>query len=324
LGDVGALTLPHRAKQTSTDDLLAKIRDQVPVDHGRIDATGSILRSHRSLLRLGALVSHTVSADEQFTEVAECLLDVPSRVAWAPDATDRLLSAIGTAEATGGPEVRASRLASAVAAAHRELDTAAARRGQELSNEADAERSAEITRATEYYSAALAAIDKRRAGADEQRRALLDARAQATIGERDRRLAEISEKYRHQHVLRPYRLHLIDVPVWRLATDVRRGERRWPMVFDYLPLLDEMNYVPGSFFGWSYMSRITRSQPARPATAASSNAPRRADVIAAPQRAGSVAANRAAAPRHRRRTPDRRCAGIGKSGRASRSRSRAR
>ena len=139
-GDVGALTLPHRAKQTSTEDLLAKIRDQVPVDHGRIDATGSILRSHRSLLRLGALVSHTVSADEQFTEVAECLLDVPSRVAWAQDAADRLLSAIGTAEATAGPEVPASRLASAVAAAHRELDTAAARRGQELSIEADAER----------------------------------------------------------------------------------------------------------------------------------------------------------------------------------------
>lgn len=236
-GDVGALTLPHRTKQTSTEDLLAKIRDQVPVDHGRIDATGSILRSHRSLLRLGALVTHTISADERFTEVAECVLDVPSRVAWAKDAADRLLSAIGTAEAGGGPEVRASRLTPAVAAAHRELDTAAARRGQELSIEADTERSAEITRATEYYAAALAAIDKRRAGADEQRRALLDARTQATIGERDRRLAEISEKYRHQHVLRPYRLHLIDVPVWRLATDVRRGERRWPMVFDYLPSL---------------------------------------------------------------------------------------
>ena len=236
-GDVGALTLPHGTKQTSTEDLLAKIRDQVPVDHGRIDATGSILRSHRPLLRLGALVTHTVSADERFTEVAECLLDVPSRVAWAQDAADRLLRAIGTAEVTAGPEVPASRLAPAVAAAHRELDTAAVRRGQELSVEADAERIAEIARATEYYTAALAAIDKRRAGADAQRRGLLDARAQATSGERDRRLAEISEKYRHQHVLRPYRLHLIDVPVWRLATDVRRGERRWPMVFDYLPLL---------------------------------------------------------------------------------------
>ena len=236
-GDVGTRTLPHRAKQPSTDDLLAKIRDQIPVDHGRIDATGSILRSHRSLLRFGALVTHTVSADEQFTEVAECLLDVPSRVAWAQDAADRLLSAIGTTEVTRGPDVRGNRLAPAVAAAHHELDAAAARRGQELSIEADAERRAEITRATEYYAAALAAIGKRRTSADPQRRALLDARAEATIRERDRRLAEISEKYRHQHVLRPYRLHLIDVPVWRLATDVRRGERRWPMVFDYLPLL---------------------------------------------------------------------------------------
>src|SRR6185312_12601641 len=127
--------------------------------------------------------------------------------------------------------------APAVAAAHHELDAAAARRGQELSIEADAERRAEITRATEYYAAAVAAIDKRRTSADPQRRALLDARAEATVRERDRRLAEISEKYRHQHVLRPYRLHLIDVPVWRLATDVRRGERRWPMVFDYLPSL---------------------------------------------------------------------------------------
>jgi hypothetical protein len=236
-GDVGALTLPHSAKHISTEDLLTKIRDQVPVAHGRIDATSSILRSHRPLLRLGALVSHSVSAEEQFTEVAECVLDVPSRVAWAQDAADRLLRAMGTAAATAGSDVPTNRLAPAVAAAHRELDAAAVQRGQELSIAADAERVAEITRATEYYAAALAAIDKRRGGADAQRRALLDARTHATIGERDRRLSEISEKYRHQHVLRPYRLHLVDVPVWRLATDVRRGERRWPMVFDYLPLL---------------------------------------------------------------------------------------
>jgi hypothetical protein len=148
-----------------------------------------------------------------------------------------LLRAIGTAEATPRSGVPANRLAPAVAAAHHELDNVAARRGRELSIEADAERVAEITRATEYYAAALAAIDNRRGGADAGRRALLDARAHATVAERDRRLAEINEKYRHQHVLRPYRLHLVDVPVWRLDTDVRRGERRWPMVFDYLPLL---------------------------------------------------------------------------------------
>ena len=236
-GDVGALTLPHSAKHIPTEELLAKIRDQVSIDHGRIDAASSILRSHRPVLRLAALVSHSVSADEQFTEVAECLLDVPSRVVWAQDATDRLLRAIGTAAATPGPGVPADWLTPAVVAAHSELDNIAARRGRELSIEADAERVAEITRATEYYAAALAAIDSRRGGADAGRTALLDARAHATVAERDRRLAEINEKYCHRHVLRPYRLHLVDVPVWRLATDVRRGERRWPMIFDYVPLL---------------------------------------------------------------------------------------
>jgi hypothetical protein len=236
-GDIGALTVPHTAKALSTEDLLAKIRDQIPVEHGRIDSTSSTIRSHRQLLRFGALVSHTVSADEQFTEVAECLIDVPSRVTWSQDATDRLLSATATTEATSGPRVPASRLAPAAASAHRELHTIAERRGRELSTQADTERVEEITRAREYYAAALVAIDKRRGGADPRRQALLDARAQATTGERDRRLAEINEKYRHQHVLRPYRLHLVDFPVWRLATDVRRGDRRWPMVFDYLPLL---------------------------------------------------------------------------------------
>lgn len=236
-GDVGALTVPHRAKPLSTEDLLAKIRDQVPVDHGRIDGTGSSIRSHRPLLRLGALVSHAVSADDQFTEVAECLIDLPSRITWKQDAAARLRGAMTTAEATSRPNVPANRLATAVAAAHRELDTAAARRVRELAGEANTERAAELARASEYYAAALAAIDKRRGGADAQRLALLDARAEATTGERDRRLAEINEKYRPQHALRPYRLHLVDLPVWRLATDVRRGERRWPMVFDYVPLL---------------------------------------------------------------------------------------
>ena len=236
-GDVGTLIVPPNAKSMSTEDLLAKIRDQVPVDHGRIDGTGSIIRSHRSLLRLGALVSHTVSTEEQFTEVAECLIDVPSRIAWSPDAAARLGVAMAGAEGTSGSSVEPNLLTAAVSAAHHELNAAAVRRGRELAAEADTERAAEITRASEYYAAALASIDKRRGGADSQRQALLDARAQATIGERDRRLAEINEKYRHQHALRPYRLHLVDFPVWRLATDVRRGERRWPVVFDYLPLL---------------------------------------------------------------------------------------
>jgi hypothetical protein len=240
-GDIGTLTVTYRSRPLATEDLLAKIRDQVPVDHGRIDATGSPIQSQRALLRLGVLVSHTVSAEEQFTEVAECIVDVASRIAWTEDAATRLRGALTTADPTtnDAPRRPANKnpLLHALVAAHQELDAAATRRGQELASDADTERTAEITRAGEYYAAALTALDKRRVGADSRRQELLDSRTAATRAERDRRLAEINEKYRHHHELRPYRLHLINIPVLRLATDVRRGERRWPLVFDYLPLL---------------------------------------------------------------------------------------
>ena len=165
------------------------------------------------------------------------MVDVPTRVTWSEDSAARLRNAAVTADAGPAREIRPSSLTEAMATAHRDLDRAAGRRGQALATGADGERAAETARAGEYYAAALAAIDKRPAGADERRTALLDARAQATIAERDRRLAEITEKYQHRHELHPYRLHLLDIPVWRLATDVRRGDRRWPVTFDYLPLL---------------------------------------------------------------------------------------
>ncbi|MFL6120353.1 hypothetical protein [Actinophytocola sp.] len=234
-GDVGALTLPRRGQPLSTEDLLARIRDLVAVDHGRIDATGAPIRTHRPTVRLAALVTHTVSAEDQFTEVAECLVDVPSRIDW-PEETATTLRQAMTADVTPGRALPTDMITPALAAAHQVLDATAAARGRILAAGTDAERDAELTRAREYYAAALATIDKRRADADPRRTALLDARTEATTAERDRRMAEITEKYRHQHELRPYRLHLLDVPVWRLDTDVRRGDRRWPMTFDYLPL----------------------------------------------------------------------------------------
>ncbi len=236
-GDIAAVTVIHPAKPMSTEDLLARVRDQVPVDHGRIDATAAPIRTQRATLRVGALVSHTVSAEERFTEVAECLIDVTSRVAWPQDAAERLRQATATADGPLGRQPRTTDLVPALAAAYQVLDEGATARGKALAAGADAERAEEIARATDYYAAALAAIDKRRTDADPHRAALLDARAEATLAERDRRLAEIAEKYRHSHALRPYRLQLIDVPAWRLATDVRRGDRRWPVTFDYLPLL---------------------------------------------------------------------------------------
>lgn len=238
-GDVGVLELEYRSRPLSGDELLAKIRDQVPVDHGRIDATGSPIRSARTLLRLETMIRHTVSAEEQFTETADILLDVPGRVAWTGEPATRLHTLLATAAAPSVPHPPPARslLLGALAAANQAANAAATRRGAELAVEASTERAAEVGRAKVYYAAALAALDKRRAGADARRQELLDSRAEATRAERDRRLAEIDEKYRHQHELLPYRLHLIELPVLRLATDIRRGERRWPVMFDYLPQL---------------------------------------------------------------------------------------
>lgn len=236
-GDVAVVTVAHPVKPMSAEDVLARVRDQVAVDHGRIDATAAPIRTHRPVLRLGTLVSHTVSAEETFTEVAECLVDVAARIAWPEDVAARVRHAAATAESEPGRQPRTTDLVAALATAHQLLDEAATVRGLALAAGADTERAEEIARATDYYAAALAAIDRRRADADPRRAALLDSRAQATLAERDRRLAEITEKYRHSHALRPYRLQLIDLPAWRLATDVRRGHRRWPLTFDYLPLL---------------------------------------------------------------------------------------
>jgi hypothetical protein len=235
-GDVGALTIPHRGQPLSTEDLLARIRELFAVDHGRIDATGAPIRTHRPAVRLAALVTHTVSAEDQFTEVAECLVDVPTRIDWPEEVATTLRQAMTADDVTPGRVRPADVITPALAAAHQVLDAAATARGRILAAGADAERDAELGRAREYYAAALAAIDKRRAGADPRRTALLDARAGATSAERDRRMAEIAEKYRHRHALRPYRLHLVGIPVLRLDTDVRRGDRRWPVTFDYLPL----------------------------------------------------------------------------------------
>src|SRR5262245_59859128 len=113
------------------------------------------------------------------------------------------------ADATPGKGLPADVITPAAIAAHQVLDATATERGRVLATGVDAERDTELARAREYYAAALAAIDKRRAGAGPQRAVLLDARAEATTAERDRRMAEIAEKYRHRHELRPYRLHLV-------------------------------------------------------------------------------------------------------------------
>lgn len=50
-------------------------------------------------------------------------------------------------------------------------------------------------------------------------------------------MVEIDEKHQTRHEIRPYRLHVLLVPGWRVPVDVCRGPRRYPFAFDWLPAL---------------------------------------------------------------------------------------
>lgn len=114
------------------------------------------------------------------------------------------------------------------------LEAAAVLRRDGLAGQIGDAYAKERARAEDYYAAAVDSLQRRAATAPEDRAALLRARIDSTREERARRLAEIAEKYRARHTLTPYRLHLLRVPVLRLALDVRRGERRYPLDLDWL------------------------------------------------------------------------------------------
>jgi hypothetical protein len=233
--DAGLLRLAAPAAQPPGDDrLLEKAREAFPVGHGRIDASGPAERTLRQVLRVGAMVTYTASADDRFHERAECWLDVPSRHELPAQAAERLrrLATDGSAGSVA-PDLAA--LPPALAAAHLRLDHAAAERCRVLaSGSVRAAADAERARARTYYAEALASLARRQASAAPDRQALLAARMDSVRAEEQRRLAEIEEKYTPRHEIRPYRLHLVHVPALRLPVDVFRGTRRFPLVLEWL------------------------------------------------------------------------------------------
>ncbi|MEU1600015.1 hypothetical protein ABZ468_46365 [Streptomyces sp. NPDC005708] len=247
-GDTGTLTLTApRSLPPDAATLLSKAREHLPVAHGRLDprADAPPERTLRPVLRVGALVGYELSAEDHFQEQAEVFVDVPSRLQMPTSVSERLArterdpradiqlpDGLGAAlrhAATSGPD-----LAAVLAEAHRMLEAAAVLRRDGLARQIGDAYAKEHARAEEYYAAAVDSLQRRAATAPEDRAALLRARIETTREERARRLAEITEKYRARHTLTPYRLHLLRVPVLRLALDVRRGERRYPLDLDWL------------------------------------------------------------------------------------------
>jgi hypothetical protein len=232
VGDVAAMAVPVAATPPPPPEhLQAMARDQFIVDHGRIDATGAPTRSVRAILRVGALVDYTLSSDDHYQECAECWVDVRSQ-RQLPTHASMKLAALPRVPKDGSPSLTG--LTTAIRFADRAIGQCAERRRFELGDDIDKARDAELERVEAYYRDALATIERRRAQAAADRRELLDARADCVRNERARRIAETREKYQASHEVRPYRLHLYEVPVWRLPVDVRRGDRRYSLTLDWL------------------------------------------------------------------------------------------
>ena len=237
-GDAGVVRLAAPAAPAPDPaQLQAKIREQIPVDHGRIDVTGLPERIDRTVLRVGALVTYTVSAEECYQERLECWVDAVSGRQLGGDALVRLQCAPrpdGPGKAGAMPATAITAITGALGQAHRILDAAAERRRKALSGQARDAHRRERENAGIYYDEALGSLERRRASAPPDRAELLSARARNTREERARRLLEIDEKYQARHEIRPFRLHAVLVPGWRVPVDVRRGPRRYPFAFDWL------------------------------------------------------------------------------------------
>lgn len=232
VGDVAAMAVPVAATPPPpAEHLQAMARDQFTVDHGRIDVAGASTRSVRAILRVGALVDYTLSSDDHYQECAECWVDVPSQ-RQLPSHVSVKLAALPTVPKDGSPSLAS--LTAAIGCADRVIEHCAQRRRSELGDDIDKARDAELERVEAYYRDALATIERRRAQAPADRGDLLDARADSVRNERARRIGETREKYQASHQIRPYRLHLYEVPVWRLPVNVRRGDRRYPLTLDWL------------------------------------------------------------------------------------------
>lgn len=242
-GDSGHLMLARPASVPPGHDvLLAAVREAFPVDHGRIDLSGEPAVVLHPVIRVGALVTYELSAEDRFQEEAQRWVDVPSRRELPADLIARLDRAeVDEQLSRSGPQ-QPEGLLPAIAAAHRLMDSGATARRQALAAEVSGAFQSERGRAAAYYADAITGIERRLAAAPADRRAVLEQRLRSTREEQVRRLAEIAEKYEARHVIRPYRLHVIQVPALRVPADVLRGDRRYPMSFDWL--LPTGTYAP--------------------------------------------------------------------------------
>lgn len=209
------------------DELLDAARSFLPVDHGRVDPAEPATPFYAPLLRVGCLVTYTVS--DRYQEREEVWVCGRTGASVGRVDPEWLASSRLTADPVADPV-----LTRALRGAEAALESITARRLRELTSTAQPDLRREVERTRAYYLDALSRLTKRRAATTPDRLRLIDARIAATEWERDRRLQEIDDKFRADHTIRPFRLHLVHVPALLLQVSIRRGERRWPLALTWL------------------------------------------------------------------------------------------
>jgi hypothetical protein len=228
-GDVGVIWLPFpagRLPDRSTLEALA--REWYPVDHGRIDAVDVPYAAYLPVLRGAALATYEVSLDARFQERCEVWVDATDGRALPGQTVERLRSRFDPVAERAPRLLLPPNLPAAIRSVAAVLHSDATARLGDLEAQAAEAREEELARANAYYDAAFESIRRRQSVSSGERAALLDAQAETTLTERERRLAEIRDKFRPRHWLRPFRLHLVQVPALRLPVQVRRGPRLYP------------------------------------------------------------------------------------------------
>jgi len=234
-GDIGRAYLPWPGSAPPrVEDLQRAARDRWTIEHGRIDCGGQPRPVFAPLVRVGAMVRYEASLTHQFHEQAESWVDARTGLPPPQRALDALLGQHRLPEPDARHATLPARLELALAAGHADLERRAAARAARLLEHGRRAHDAELARADDYYRGALESIERRRSAAPPERARLLEDQAAATRGERDRRRREIEEQYRPRHELRPFRLHLVMVPAYAIAAEVRRGARRYPLELVWL------------------------------------------------------------------------------------------
>ncbi|MDQ3607896.1 MAG: hypothetical protein M3459_03215, partial [Actinomycetota bacterium] len=233
-GDVGRVHLPWPASMPGTAEVQARARERFHIEHGRIDAAGDARRAYMPLLRVGAMISYATSLTHRFQEQEQAWVDARTGLVLA----EGVLEAVHSRPWLPEPDATATPLDAdlplALRGAHAQLEQGAADRLTALGAQARRALELELARADAYYHGAVESIERRRAGADPDRRRLLDGQAEATRAEHARRRREIAEEFEPHHEIRPFRLHLVLVPGLVLPVDIRRGARTFPFSLAWL------------------------------------------------------------------------------------------